>query len=181
MQLQTKPRNRTRSQHQSPSRHDSSGEFSKGDLFSILKNDRRRRAIEILTDESEIDLPDLASEVAAYEAEDDTDGDRHYRSVYVSFQQTHVPRLCKDGIIEYDERTKTVVPGLRFDTVARYLDHGNEAPRSDVWTLYISVVGAVLILLSIIGIAPLGQPILTIVCLGLFALNLLMEGYQNWY
>lgn len=180
MQLQTNPRNQTQSQKRSQ-RRDSSDEFSKGDLFSILKNDRRRYAIEVLTDKNEITLPDLASQVTVQESEDSTNDDGHYRSVYVSFQQTHVPRLCKDGVIEYDERTKTVVPGLRFDEVASYLDHGSEPPRSDVWTLYVSVVGALLILLSLVGIAPLGQPVLTVVCLGLFVLNLLMEGYQNWY
>ena len=69
----------------------------------ILGNDRRMCVIEFLQKSNgEADLRDLVRYIA--EKEGNTDR-KHRKSVYVSLIQTHIPKMEREGIIEFKHGT----------------------------------------------------------------------------
>ena len=91
-------------------------------IFHILGNDRRREVILQTTENGAVNVSELAQYIAEKEASDDTTADELYKSVYVSLQQTHLPKLADEGVIEYDSETKTIEPGPRLDEIEVYVD-----------------------------------------------------------
>lgn len=87
------------------------GELSKDEVFTILKNPRRRHVIRYLQDNDKTStVRELTAEVAAIEndvpVEELTYAQR--KAVYTSLYQTHLPRLDDAGVIEYDSRSGDV-------------------------------------------------------------------------
>lgn len=132
--------------------------LEESDVFHILGNDRRRAIVQLLAEESgQVDVSDIASEIAASETDTTPVPNNLYKSVYVSLQQTHLPQLQEDAVIEYDSDAKTIQPGPNFDDVLQYIDgHGHN--QSTVLQLHLAfcVLG-----LAMIAIAGLGVPILS--------------------
>lgn len=95
--------------------------IEESEIFHILGNDRRREIICALARESdEITVSELAREIA--DIEEDLDSSKNlYKSVYVSLQQTHLPKLAKKDIVVYDKDVQTVRPGPAFPQIQRYL------------------------------------------------------------
>lgn len=98
------------------------------DVFGLLSARRRRAVLRVLDEAGgEATFGHITNEIAT--AEHGSDGDASQRkAVYVSLYQTHVPKLREAGVVEYDERTKTVtltgpwrqvLAYLRFDPTAR--------------------------------------------------------------
>jgi hypothetical protein len=107
-------------------------DLSEERIHTVLSNERRRLALEHLRAEGGTDLPTLAERVAVSESGEDPPPEDVRRSVYVSLQQRHVPRLVDARIVRYDEQSKRVALDGRFETVAAYM----ERTRSDdaAWT-----------------------------------------------
>ena len=81
---------------------------SRGEIFDLLSNQRRRYTIHYCKRENEpVELGDLAEHVAAWELDKDvaelTSAER--KRVYTSLQQTHLPTLERANMVEFDDRT----------------------------------------------------------------------------
>ncbi|WP_049895490.1 DUF7344 domain-containing protein [Halopiger xanaduensis] len=120
----------------------SSPTLSKGEIFELLRNQRRRYVVHFLKQDGRpVELGDLAQQVAAWEY--DTTPDRvtpeQRKRVYTTLQQTHLPKMDKAeilafdsdrGVIESTERTRDIsvyleiVPGHEFAWRELYLSLG---------------------------------------------------------
>ena len=95
--------------------------IKESEIFHILGNDRRREIICTLAREGdELSVSELAREIADIEEELDSSKNL-YKSVYVSLQQTHLPKLARKDIVVYDKDAQTVRPGPAFPQIRRYL------------------------------------------------------------
>ena len=130
--------------------------LEESEVFHILGNDRRRAIVQLLAEESgQVDVSDVASEIAASETDTTPVPNNLYKSVYVSLQQTHLPQLQEDAVIEYDSDAKTIQPGPHFDDVLTYID-GHSTGRSTTLQLHLAlcVLG-----LAVIALGGLGIPV----------------------
>ena len=76
-----------------------------GEVFAVLRNDRRRAAITVLASEAEPrSVAALARAVAASEHEVPAAHvtERQYKCVYVSLLQIHLPMLAEKELIEWE-------------------------------------------------------------------------------
>ncbi|WP_222918392.1 ArsR family transcriptional regulator [Natrinema sp. SYSU A 869] len=127
-------------------------------VFHILGNDRRRAIVQLLAEEGgQIDVSDVASEIAATESDTTPVPNNLYKSVYVSLQQTHLPQLEEDAVIEYDSDAKTIQSGHHFEEVLRYVD-GHSDDHSQVLQLHL---GLCVLGLAIIALAGLSLPVVS--------------------
>ncbi|MDS0475086.1 ArsR family transcriptional regulator [Natrinema sp. 1APR25-10V2] len=132
--------------------------LEESEVFHILGNDRRRAIVQLLADEGgQVDVSDVANEIAAAESDTSPVPNNLYKSVYVSLQQTHLPQLEEDAVIEYDSDAKTIQPGRHFDEVLQYVDgHNDDHSRILQFHLGLCLVG-----LAVIGLAGLGLPVVS--------------------
>ncbi|WP_049923616.1 DUF7344 domain-containing protein [Halopiger djelfimassiliensis] len=135
-----------------------SDSLAESEVFHILGNDRRRAIVQLLANESgQVDVSDVATEIAATESDTTPVPNNLYKSVYVSLQQTHLPQLEEDAVIEYDTDAKTIQPGPNFDDVLTYVDsHGGN--QSTVLRFHLA---ACFLGLAVIALSGLHLPILS--------------------
>ncbi|WP_226042278.1 ArsR family transcriptional regulator [Natrinema sp. DC36] len=132
--------------------------LEESEVFHILGNDRRRAIVQLLAAEGgQIDVSDVATEIAATESDTTPVPNNLYKSVYVSLQQTHLPQLEEDAVIEYDSDAKTIQPGRHFDEVLQYVD-GHTDDHSRVLGMHL---GLCLLGLAIIALVGLGLPVVS--------------------
>lgn len=99
-------------------------------LGDIINNDRRRFVVDALAEEfsgdERITTADLADHVTARETGDDIDAidTTERKRVYVSLYQTHLPKLDKLGVLEWDKHNDgaAIKPVEETQRVARVLD-----------------------------------------------------------
>ncbi len=124
--------------------------LEESEVFHILGNDRRRAIVQLLAEhDHRIDVSDVATDIAETESEAQSVPNNLYKSVYVSLQQTHLPQLEEDAVIEYDADSKTIERGPNFDEVLEYADggHGNESTTLQIH-LTLAVIGLIAIVLT---------------------------------
>ncbi|SEP74494.1 DUF7344 domain-containing protein [Natrinema salaciae] len=130
--------------------------LEESEVFHILGNDRRRAIVQLLAEEAgQVDVSDVATEIAATESDTTPVPNNLYKSVYVSLQQTHLPQLQEDAVIEYDSDAKTITAGRHFDDVLQYVD-GHTDDHSQVLQLHL---GLCLLGLAVIALAGLELPV----------------------
>ena len=128
-----------------------SSPLEESEVFHILGNDRRRAIVQLLADhDHRIDVSDVATDIAETESDAQSVPNNLYKSVYVSLQQTHLPQLEEDAVIEYDPESKTIERGPNFDEVLQYANGGHDDEST---TLQIHLA---LALLGLIGIVLSG-------------------------
>lgn len=77
-------------------------------VFDLLSNHRRRHALSYLAGRDEaVTLDELARELARREG---TVHEAACQQVMTALHHTHLPKLADAGFLEYDERSRTVVP-----------------------------------------------------------------------
>ena len=132
--------------------------LAESEVFHILGNDRRRAIVQLLAEEAgQVDVSDIASEIAASETDTTPVPNNLYKSVYVSLQQTHLPQLQEDAVIEYDSDAKTIQRGPNFDDVLQYINgHGETESTALQFHFVVCVLG-----LAVIAFAGLGIPLLS--------------------
>jgi len=123
--------------------HDATNEpLSKGEIFEVLRNQRRRYVVQYLKqDDRPVELGDLAQQVAAWEYDTSLEGvtPEQRKRVYTTLQQTHLPKMDSSGILRFDsdqgliestDRTRDIsvyleiVPGREFAWRELYLSMG---------------------------------------------------------
>ncbi|GAA0217904.1 DUF7344 domain-containing protein [Halobaculum roseum] len=128
----------------------SEGDLSRDEIFELISNPRRRHAIRYCKmQDGPVQLADLAEQVAAWEHDkeiaDVTSSER--KTVYTSLQQTHLPRLDRANVIDFENGTVELTDQIRQLNI--YLDIVPEGSIS--WGVY--YLG--LSLLSIVVLAAL--------------------------
>ncbi len=133
--------------------------LAESEVFHILGNDRRRAIVQLLAEKpGEIDVSTVATKIAATEAETASVPNNLYKSVYVSLQQTHLPQLEEDAVIEYDSEAKTISRGPNFQDVVSHID-GHETNIAAVLKLNfaLGVLGLIVIALTGLDIPMLSS------------------------
>ena len=115
-------------------------ELPAADIHDVLRNDRRRMVLELLGESEEpVTVRELSEVIAAQEANSDPAPRNVRQSVYISLQQTHLPKLSELGIVEYDENTKTVSPAENAAEVGVYME---VVPKYGLaWSEYYAALG----------------------------------------
>lgn len=111
--------------------------------FGMLSNHRRRQVFRILTETEQIELGDLAEQIAARELDKPrgqlTSQER--KRLYISLYQTHLPKLADVDAITYNKRRGLIEPGPTLHSFTPYLPGESEPPPTETqerrWTDYI--------------------------------------------
>ena len=97
--------------------------LEEAEIHEVLRNDRRRLALEALRETGgRSTVRDLSETVAARETGEDPAPRNKRQSVYVSLHQTHLPKLDELGILEYDGETKEVTLQQKIEEVEVYME-----------------------------------------------------------
>ncbi|MFC3957429.1 DUF7344 domain-containing protein [Halovivax cerinus] len=118
-------------------------QVSRGDVFDLLSNRRRRYTIHYCKQVDEpVELGELAEQVAAWELDKDvaelTSAER--KRVYTALQQTHLPTLERADVVEFENHTIELT--AEADALEIYLDI--VPPDSIPWGVYylgVSILG----------------------------------------
>lgn len=157
------------------------------DVFAILSNERRRLVLQYLRqrpDEGPVGFRDIVDQVAAWENGTTTDrldsSDR--KCVYTALRQTHLPKLDKLGVVEFDNQ-RGVVELDDAEDVFLYMRYAPE--RELRWSkLYLTLAvlcGAAALLIGG-GIAPFGGVPAVVIAIGIaaaFGAASLVQMYQS--
>jgi hypothetical protein len=122
----------------------SESDLSKGEIFDVLQNERRRYTLQHLRErDGPVQLGDLASHVAAqeYDRPNSEVTSAQRKRVYTTLQQSHLPRMHETGIIDYDDENGTISRTEQTKNLTVYLEivPGSEFP----WREYYLSLGAV--------------------------------------
>ncbi|ELY44541.1 DUF7344 domain-containing protein [Natronorubrum sulfidifaciens] len=150
---------------------DSSGEsacaaeepaFSKDEIFHLLQNERRRLVLRYLRDtDGPVRMRDIAEQVAAWEHETTVEAltSTQRQRVYIPLYQSHLSKLDKAGIIDYQQNRGIVVRKPLADQIDQYLqiepsvDSTDKAESGTDWDdyyisatvlCYVVLIGAVI-------------------------------------
>ncbi|NUC73168.1 hypothetical protein HTZ84_12735 [Haloterrigena sp. SYSU A558-1] len=108
-----------------PADTEESDPLSKGEIFEVLRNQRRRYVLQYLKQDGRpVALGDLAQQVAAWEY--DTIPEKvtpeQRKRVYTTLQQTHLPKMDKSGILVFDSETGVIEATDRTRDISVYLE-----------------------------------------------------------
>ena len=136
-----------------------SEQLSKGEVFEVLRNQRRRYALAFLKRAGRpVELGDLAQQVAAWEYETPLENvtPEQRKRVYTTLQQTHLPRMDEAGILSFDSEMGIVEPTDRTDEISVYLEivPGGEFPWRELY-LSLGAISCALVAALWVGIYPL--------------------------
>jgi DNA-binding transcriptional ArsR family regulator len=113
------------------------------EVFDILSNRRRRYALYALLNDDAATIGSLAERIAAWEndrtIEDVTPTER--KRVYTALQQSHLPKLERNGLITFDRESGRVRPTDTVDEMDIYLEVVGEEQLS--WDQYYLGLSAV--------------------------------------
>jgi hypothetical protein len=118
--------------------------LSKGEIFDVLQNQRRRYVLQYLERFDEpVSLSDLATQVAAWEYQIDVEevSNDQKKRVYTTLQQTHLDRMEEAGIVEYDAEENLIRRTPHTEELTVYLEI---VPESEFpWREYYLSLGAI--------------------------------------
>ncbi|ADD04429.1 uncharacterized protein Nmag_0845 [Natrialba magadii ATCC 43099] len=121
--------------------------LSDDDVFHILQTSRRREAIRyVLDSEGTVKMGNLAEHVAAREHDTTvaklTSTQR--QRVYIPLYQSHLPKLDKAGVIEYNKSRGIIRPGAHLETFRPYLEVTmTDAPADESESLWSRLDGRI--------------------------------------
>lgn len=132
-------------------------DLTKGEIFDLLKNSRRRSTITYLREHGgSAKLDELAEHIAA--DENDTtvrqlSSDQRKR-VYIGLYQCHLPKMDKLGVVEYDKNRGTVELQESVGQLLQYMELSNEDVEED--TPGRLIPGIAVLVVAIVSIGTLG-------------------------
>lgn len=132
--------------------------LTKGDIFEVLQNERRRYVLQYLRRHGgPVELGELATQVAAWEYRCGTDqlSKDQRKRVYTTLQQTHLPRLDEAGIVDYDSDHGIITTTQYTDDLTVYLEivPGQEFPWREFY-LSLGAVSLAIVATLWVGIYP---------------------------
>lgn len=92
-------------------------------VYQLIGNSRRRAVINILLSKNQsVTLSELARQTAEVTSErENVDPSDIYKSVYVSLQQNHLPKLHEHDVVVYDVDSGSVSPGPQLHRFVPYI------------------------------------------------------------
>jgi len=89
------------------------------ELYDVLSNRRRRYALHVLDSEGETTIGTLADRIAAWENDRPVDEvtATERKRVYTALQQSHLPKLDRTGLVEFDPENGRVVSTAAVDEI----------------------------------------------------------------
>lgn len=138
-----------------PEAHD----LSRDDLFSMLRNERRREVIHYLREhDGPVDLRDLSEYIAAIEndCEPNEVTYKQRKRVQTALYQMHLPKLADQQIVSYDRRAGRVELAAGAENCLPYLVADTDRKHRQWWRWYLLVaaVTAVPLTLAAVGVQP---------------------------
>jgi predicted transcriptional regulator len=118
------------------------------EMFETLSNERRRMVVHALQRDGATTLRALSRQVAAWEYDTDPEAvsSKQRRRLYNALQQSHLPKMDENGIVEYDEDRGTVEPTAALDDLELFLE---VVPEKEIsWSTYYTLVGVVCLSLT---------------------------------
>ncbi|MEZ3145307.1 hypothetical protein [Halobaculum sp. MBLA0143] len=129
------------------------------ELFETLSNRRRRHAIHYLVgvgDGETVAIGELAEQLAAWENDVELSAvsARQRKRLYTALHQTHLPKLDRLDIVDYDSARGTVAVGAEMPAFDVYFDviAGDDVPWSQFY------LGFALVSLLVVAASGLGVP-----------------------
>lgn len=136
--------------------------ISREEAFEVLSNERRRLVLRYLRDHggTRVDFREVVDRVAAWE--NDVPSERldssDRKCVYSALRQTHLPKLDKLGVVEFDHSRGQLTLNDGGEEVFRYMAYSPRRMRR--WNrLYLGLAGASVAgaLLIELGVPPFGN------------------------
>ncbi len=152
------------------------------DIHDVLRNDRRRMVLELLGEADEpVTARELSEAIAARETGEDPPPRDVRQSVYISLQQTHLPKLSKLGIVAYDEQTKEVRPAENAPEVGVYMEVVPKYGLSYAeYTAGLAVLGALLVVAAEAGVPLLNAVDASWWAVAVFAVLVVSAAYHTY-
>ncbi|WP_049999114.1 DUF7344 domain-containing protein [Halococcus sediminicola] len=152
------------------------------EIHDVLRNERRTQVLRALQREQTTQtLRELSEQLATHETGEQPPPRNIRESVYNSLHQTHLPKLDKMGIVDYERNRKLITLADDFDQIALYME---AVPENDVpWATYYLALGV--IALAVTALSSMGVlafvlvPVLGWIAL-FFSLFLFSALYQRW-
>ena len=119
-------------------------------IFDILSNHRRRYVLRYLRDQgNESDLRTLSEQIAAWENDIDPSqvNSKQRMRAYTALRQSHLPKMDRQGVIEFDSQSGKVRLTEAAEALDEYLDSDDGESRA--WPQYYMGLGVLGILISI--------------------------------
>lgn len=137
---------------------DTEADLEIGEVFEILKNERRRMVIEYLKnqDDRSATLDVVAEHIAAIENDVDVSqiSSSQRKRVYIGLYQCHLPKMDEYGVVDY-EKNRGTIELQEISQFDRYLETETE-PKSDGETeLAIAIGVSAIVLIGLSGVGPL--------------------------
>lgn len=124
-------------------------------VFTVLKNQRRRAVLRYLQTADEVELGTLAEQIAASECDKEVSQitSRERKRVYVGLYQSHLPKMEDVGAISYNKPRGIIEPGENRHLFEHYLpantDDIEPARAEHYWVLPI-VMGLSALMLALV-------------------------------
>lgn len=141
-------------------------ELTKGEIFDLLKNSRRRMVIQFLRrNEGNAELNTLAEHIAAEENDISVrqlSSDQRKR-VYIGLYQCHLPKMDSLGVVSYDKNRGTIELQKSVSQLLPYMEPLDEEDGQEesgeairTWTVP-SIASAVIAIVTVgtLGLGPL--------------------------
>lgn len=142
-------------------------DVSKSKLYDILKNRRRRLALQLLIKENgSMKLSELAEQIASYENDKPVAeiSATERKSVYVSLYQSHLPKLDQAGFVDYNQSRGIVEPNKQTKDLT---GSSLEVPTAWFsWDLYYAVLSIIFVSVFVtreVGLVSYSAPKLNII------------------
>lgn len=122
-------------------------------IFEVLKNSRRREAIQYLREQDErVSLGELAEHIAAIENDTTTKQltSSQRKRVYVGLYQCHLPKMDDVGVVEFNQDRGHVALTEQVKFYEPYIDRTDDDRRRPWYQYYgaISITGLFAVVLS---------------------------------
>ena len=128
-------------------------------VYAILANERRRRALEQLESVGGVvTVHELSTLIAGHETGESPPPKRSRESVYTSLVQTHLPKLEDLGVVAYDRGTQTIELSRHARDVSLYTEI--VAKGGITWSELYRALG--IVSLTVLLAALLDAPVLSL-------------------
>jgi len=139
---------------------DGPAEPTEQEVFDVLSNRRRRYALYALLRDETVTIGSLADQIAAWEngctVNEVTSTER--KRVYTALQQSHLPKLERTGLVNFDRDSGRVTPTDIADELDIYLEVvGEEQLSWDQYYLGLSAVSAAIVVAVWLNVPPFGS------------------------
>lgn len=153
------------------------------EIHDVLRNERRVHTLKYLNEfEGTVSLRELSEEIARRETGESPPPRNIRESVYNSLHQTHLPKLDRLGVVDYDRDRKQLRLLEPAEQVDLYMEVTTE--QEVTWATYyrtVGVIALVVVVLADIGLAAfvaVPAAAWAVAFLGVFAASMLYQRFE---